>query len=171
MNVDWPLMVNAIRRGLRNHTFGMVRKYADGRPKPHQGWDFASLVGTPTFAVADGKVEFVELNRGDYGTQICTSFQFNGMKLFAFYAHLQHVHVWPGQPIRLGELIATTGESGNAKSMPQIDQHLHFEIRLKATAGRGLIDRLDPIEVFKTCPLQGFEWKAQKSCPAPIRAR
>lgn len=32
--IDWPLDRNRIRRGLINHTFGMVRRNADGTERP-----------------------------------------------------------------------------------------------------------------------------------------
>jgi murein DD-endopeptidase MepM/ murein hydrolase activator NlpD len=57
--VTWPLEWNVIRRNSVSNTFGMVRNYANGTPKPHQGWDFSAAVGTPAFAIADGKVIFV----------------------------------------------------------------------------------------------------------------
>lgn len=162
--IDWPLLINKIRRGLINHTFGMVRKYANGNPKPHQGWDFHALVGNETYALADGRVEFVKINQGDYGTQVCMSFKFNGTPLYAFYAHLQHVYVMPEQPVSLGTALGTTGDTGNAQGMGSEDQHLHFEIRLKKTCGLGLEGRVSPIEVFGICPLKAAQLKKYMYC-------
>ena len=60
--VTWPLEQNMIRGQKVSNTFGMVRTYANGTPKPHQGWDFAAAVGTPAYAIADGKIEFIADN-------------------------------------------------------------------------------------------------------------
>ncbi len=166
MTVDWPLMQNVIRRNSQSNTFGMVRRYPDGRPKPHQGWDFQARIGTDTFAIADGVVVFVKNNHGDYGTQLCLEFKYNGMSLYAFYAHLNNVFVWSGQTIKLGQIIASTGDSGNAHGMPSADEHLHFEIRFKASCGMGLAERVSPIEVFGLCPLYAVQEKRVKMCLA-----
>lgn len=157
MSVDyktifWPLMHNKIRRGIKNHTFGMVRKYKTGAAKPHQGWDFEAVIGTPFYSVGSGKVEFVR-SAGDYGLQLCHSFEFNGQTYFAFYAHLERAYVKQGDLIMGNQELGTTGESGNAKGAPKPDQHLHFEIRTSATPRPSLLDRIDPILVFGQCPL------------------
>ena len=81
--VTWPLAKNLIRGGSERNTFGIVRKFANGSPKPHQGWDFSAPIGTPVYAIADGKVEFIK-NIGDYGLQLCLSFHFDGGAYFAF---------------------------------------------------------------------------------------
>lgn len=153
MNIDWPLMYNVIRRNSVRNTFGMVRLNADGTPRPHQGWDFFANIGTEAYAIANGKVIFVAKNLGDYGTQLCLGFQFQGVDLYAFYAHLKNIYVCEGQPVVLGQTICTTGDSGNAKGLPNADEHLHLEIRTQAYCGKGLTNRLSPIEVFGKCPL------------------
>jgi murein DD-endopeptidase MepM/ murein hydrolase activator NlpD len=155
--ITWPLSQNIIRRGLNNHTFGMVRKRADGTAKPHQGWDFAAEVGTPFYAISDGTVRFVR-NRGDYGMQLCLEFQLGGENYFAFYAHLQKVYVEEGEALSVAvtknTMLGKTGDSGNAKGMGKPDQHLHFEIRTKLAPRLGLQDRVSPFVVFGKCPLQ-----------------
>lgn len=151
-NIIWPLTFNRIRRGALNHTFGMVRRYANGRPKPHQGWDFEATIGTPTYAIADGQVVFVR-EHGDYGKQLCMSFRHGGETLYAFYAHLHSIFVGEGA-VKLGQKVATTGESGNARGMPVEDQHLHFEIRERAWCGAGLTHRRSPMTIYGECPLR-----------------
>ena len=158
MSVDykkifWPLLHNKIRRGVKNHTFGMVRKYSTGVAKPHQGWDFEATIGTPFYAIGSGQVEFVR-SMGDYGLQLCHSFEFNGEKLYAFYAHLERTYVRQGDSVSGNQELGTTGESGNAKGAPKADQHLHFEIRKVVSPRPSLLDRIDPIMVFGICPLQ-----------------
>lgn len=142
-----PLDEMDIRRGRPNNAFGMVR---NNGTRPHQGWDLWALVGTPVYAIADGFVEFVRVNSGAYGTQVCLSFEHSkgpqGL-LFAFYAHLSEVSVSAHAQVDAGQILGKTGMTGNASQVPAIDdQHLHFEIRTIASPGRGLTNRLDPAE-------------------------
>lgn len=156
--IGWPLARNRIRRGMVNHTFGMVRRNADGSRRPHQGWDFEAEAGTPCFAIADGTIEAVR-EAGAYGKQIVLRFayDFDGDgdrdMLFAFYAHLSRFDVRQGQHVARGQQIGLTGNTGNATSMRGPDQHLHFEIRTVALAGLGLANRYSPLAVFGECPL------------------
>lgn len=151
--IDWPLDLNQIRRGLTNHTFGMVRRNADGTPRPHQGWDFHALVGTPCHAIADGVIAMIG-NGGAYGLTIVQKFEHKGQALYAAYCHMQTSKVYAGDEVKLGQVIGLTGESGNAKGMGPKDQHLHFEIRTVPMPGRGLVGRLSPLTVFGACPLR-----------------
>ena len=156
--IGWPLARNRIRRGLINHTFGMVRRNANGTRRPHQGWDFEATEGTPCFAIADGTIEMLR-EAGAYGKQIILRFEHDFDRdgdrdtLFALYAHLSRFDVKQGQRVVRGEQIGMTGNTGNAASMRGADQHLHFEIRTKAIAGRGLANRYSPMAVFGQCPL------------------
>ena len=155
MPFRWPLASNRIRRGSDSNTFGMVRHRADGTPKPHQGWDFAADIGTPCRAIADGVVERVD-DHGDYGLQVLVRLAptLNGAALWAFYAHLSHVDVKAGDSVVAGEVIALTGESGNAMGMPRDDRHLHFEIRTEPSPGLGLDGRISPVKIYGSCPLR-----------------
>lgn len=150
--VTWPLAMNMIRKNSVSNTFGMVRHYANGTPKPHQGWDFTAAVGTPAYAIADGTVMFVH-NGGAYGLQVCFSFKSGQTTLYAFYAHMQTVTVKAGDKVSLNDMIGTTGKTGNAWNLPADEDHLHFEIREQAVCGLGLNHRLSPISVFGVCPL------------------
>ncbi len=144
-----PLDYMEIRRGLPNNGFGMVR---NGGARPHQGWDLWSPVGTPIFAVSDGIIESVRINAGDYGTQICMSFEnpdSSGTLLYAFYAHLSQVYVKDKDWVTEGQMIGLTGKTGNASGFTSIeDEHLHFEVRTEASPGRGLRGRIDPAKFF-----------------------
>jgi peptidoglycan LD-endopeptidase LytH len=157
--IGWPLASNIIRRRAENHTYGPVRHNADGSPRVHQGWDFEAADGTPCFAVADGVVAVVR-EGGDYGKQVAIRFAHdldgNGRPdtLFAFYAHLSRIDVLPGQAVTVGQQIGLTGSTGNAAGMRWPDQHLHFELRLRALPGRGLADRRSPLALFGHCPLR-----------------
>lgn len=150
--IFWPLLHNKIRRGMKNHTFGLVRRYSTGVMKPHQGWDFEAKKGTTFYAIASGKVEFVR-HHGDYGLQLCHSFEFEEKTFYAFYAHLTSVYVKEGDQISGNQELGITGESGNAVGMAVADQHLHFEIRTKLAPRPSLQDRIDPTLIFGHCPL------------------
>jgi peptidoglycan LD-endopeptidase LytH len=152
MSIGWPLKSNYIRRGLVNHTFGMVRRNPDGTKRPHQGWDFYAAPSTPCFAVADGKVALIR-TVGDYGNTIVIQFEHNGDTLFAAYSHLSRIDKKVGDIVRVGEQIGLTGNTGNAVSMRGDDCHLHFELRNIAAPGRGISNRLSPMEIFRHCPL------------------
>ena len=156
--LDWPLDTNRIRRGMINHTFGMVRRRSDGSRRPHQGWDFEAAIGTPCYAVAAGTVLGV-VNRGAYGLQALVRFEHDFDDdgavdtLFAFYAHLEKVEVSLGQSVSIGDRIGLTGNSGNARGMRGPDNHLHFEIRTRRWVGLGLAGRISPLALFGDCPL------------------
>lgn len=148
--IGWPLQWNKIRRGMVNHTFGMVR---DGGKRAHQGWDLEAVPGTPIFAVADGVVHVVtEAAGGDYGLQLSLEFAYEGVTLFAQYCHLSKVFVSEGQTVKRNDILGHTGNTGNAKNMKGADQHLHFEVRTRRFVGRGLANRLNPIDVYRQTP-------------------
>lgn len=149
----WPLFYNVIRKNSVRNTFGMVRQYPNGKPKPHQGWDFSAVIGEPCFAVAAGTVRFVE-DRGDYGLQLCHDFIFNGKTYYAFYAHMQRIFVKVGDKVEIDTPIATTGNSGNASNLHSSEDHLHFEIRIQERCGLGLTGRISPYELYGACPLR-----------------
>lgn len=156
--IGWPLDSNVIRRGLLNHTFGMVRRNANGTTRPHQGWDFYAATGTPCYAIANGEIAHIR-TVGDYGNTIVMEFRHDitgdggAEKLFAAYSHLSRIEVAVGQRVSLGQRIGLTGNTGNAISMRGQDQHLHFELRTVPTPGRGLIGRVSPMAIFRHCPL------------------
>lgn len=150
--VRWPLMINRIRRGRISNTYGMVRKWPNGNPKPHQGWDLQAVVGVHAMAIADGEIVFVR-HQGDYGLQVCMRFTFNGKTRYAFYAHLSQRLVSAGDAVQIGDPIARCGKSGNASGLPAREDHLHFEIRTIQNPGGGLGGRVSPLTVYKTCPL------------------
>jgi murein DD-endopeptidase MepM/ murein hydrolase activator NlpD len=150
-NIRWPLHRNIIRGHVKSNTYGMVRHRADGTPKPHQGWDFEAPVGTPCHAIADGEVVFSS-HAGDFGLMLVHSFELNGITRYAAYAHLASTHVTDNKVSR-GQVIAKTGKSGNAQTLPPAEMHLHFEIRTMAMPGLGLAGRISPIGIYHVCPL------------------
>lgn len=151
--LDWPLDSNRIRRGLINHTFGMVRRNGDGSARPHQGWDFFAAPGTPCYAVAAGEVALIR-TVGDYGNTVVLGFRHDQDRLFAAYSHLLRIDVRLGDRVALGQQLGLTGNTGNAFSMRGDDCHLHFELRTAPAPGGGLTGRISPLHLFGHCPLE-----------------
>ena len=92
-----------------------------GITRPHNGTDFAVRVGTPVYAPADGVVDkaaytkstgyyIVIRHRGDYST---------------VYMHLSKLNVRAGQRVKLGTMIARSGNTGLSTG-----PHLHYELRI-----------------------------------------
>lgn len=91
-----------------------------GRVRPHNGTDFAVRVGTPIVAPADGVVEIAKYSRtagyyivirhrGSYST---------------VYMHLSKLLVNQGQSVKIGQMIARSGNTGISTG-----PHLHYELR------------------------------------------
>jgi murein DD-endopeptidase MepM/ murein hydrolase activator NlpD len=103
----------------------------------HTGVDFAQPVGTPVYAVADGKVANANWGKA-YGTQIVQDL---GDGTFCIYAHLSKSNKKAGEAIAKGELIGYVGNTGNSTGA-----HLHFERRnnIRWSAGQPI----DPTEIL-----------------------
>jgi murein DD-endopeptidase MepM/ murein hydrolase activator NlpD len=135
---------------MRN-TYGPVRRNSAGKIRKHQGWDFSADIGTPCFAVSNGEVRDI-YHQTDYGLVLVLGFQFQGKTIFAAYAHLSETLVNAGDTVSLGQVIARSGESGNAQGMAPVDRHLHFEVRYIPRPGLGLDNRESPALIFGHAP-------------------
>jgi len=154
-DIRWPLQANAIRRGQMG-TFGMVRNEGT---KPHHGWDLYALPGTICYAVGDGEVVVAHYSNS-YGNQVDIKLDatFQGTEIYARYAHLSLfvAALQRGSRVKKGQVIGFTGNTGNAKTMKNIDQHLHFEFLRRIdprSSSDGLADRFDPADVYGVTPL------------------
>ena len=88
----------------------------------HTGIDFATDIGTPVYATADGVVEFAQMGyNGGFGNLVKLDHSF-GFR--TYYAHLNKIVVTHGSFVKKGQLIAYSGNSG-ASTGP----HLHYEVR------------------------------------------
>lgn len=103
----------------------------------HKGVDFRAAIGTPIYAVADGKATAANWGKS-YGIQLVQSLEDGS---FWIYAHLSKCNKTPDAPITKGELLGYSGNSGNSSA-----PHLHCERRtaLRWSAGKDL----DPAEVL-----------------------
>lgn len=101
--------------------------------KMHTGIDFASPVGTPVYATADGIVEVVEEVAGGYGKMIIID---HGFGYKTRYAHLNDFAVPLGKKVKRGEQIGYVGNTGVSTA-----PHLHYEVLLKG-------EHINPIHYF-----------------------
>lgn len=88
----------------------------------HRGIDIALPEGAPVYASDTGTVTFANYDTWGYGNLIVLN---HGNGFETFYAHLSAVNVSPGQIVNQGNLIGSTGNSGNSSG-----PHIHFEVRL-----------------------------------------
>ena len=100
-----------------------------GRPNPrykakrHTGIDFGVPVGTPLFAVADGKTRL--LNDKSYGLVVVLEYVHEGVKYEDWYCHMSKQEVANGQAVKAGDQLGLSGNTGNSTG-----PHLHLETRI-----------------------------------------
>lgn len=89
--------------------------------RPHNGTDFAVRTGTKVFSIGDGVVQ-----RAGYhpaaGNYIVIK---HGRKYTTRYLHLSKIYVRKGQRIKMGRLIAKSGNTGRSTG-----PHLHYEFHI-----------------------------------------
>jgi murein DD-endopeptidase MepM/ murein hydrolase activator NlpD len=159
---------------VKSATFGMVRNHGT---RAHQGIDLKADPGTPIYAVANGKVVGMSNNPTlghGYGKTLTLAVDIKDLPqhqrnlvlakksdakvAYFFYAHLASMNATKsdmevGRLFALGEVLGSTGDTGNANGMSSISKgaHLHFEVRLKASPGSGLSNRIDPKPFINHC--------------------
>lgn len=116
----------------------------------HNGIDIAAPLGTPIYALMEGKVYWSGLDPAGskgYGNVVYTWTEENGGITERIYAHMRDLPlVQAGQTVTKGQLIGYVGATGNA-AMP----HLHLTKKLKNKDGNlilnnGIGGSVDPIE-------------------------
>lgn len=90
------------------------------RPDFHPGVDLAVPAGSPVGAMKSGTVSYAGTMSG-YGLVVIID---HGPRLRTVYAHLSRIDVRAGDKVKGGQIIALSGQSGNASG-----PHLHFEIQ------------------------------------------
>ena len=97
---------------------------AVGSPVYGSGLDFAPAPGAshrPVVAMADGVVRFAGyLPWTGYGNVVAVD---HGGGWEIWYAHLDHVAVWPGQMVLRGRYLGEAGETGHSHGV-----HVHLEL-------------------------------------------
>ena len=111
-----------------------------------------ALPMTACYAIADGHYETCYYS-ASYGNTLILRFKLREQALYAAYCHLKLAfRLSSGHSIQKGQLLALTGNTGNASGMQGEDQHLHFEIGTTARAGdRG--SRVDPSRLYGRAPI------------------
>ena len=101
--------------------FGWRLHPITGERKLHTGIDFGAQFGTPIYAVAGGKVEFLG-EKGGYGNAVIIEHNDN---LSTLYGHASKLYVNEGASVAPGQLIALVESTGFSTG-----PHLHFEVRI-----------------------------------------
>jgi murein DD-endopeptidase MepM/ murein hydrolase activator NlpD len=105
----------------KGKSFGVKRVF-NGKPasQPHTGTDYATPVGSPVLAVADGTVVIAE----DLFFEGNAVFIDHGDGLISMYFHLADIKVEPGQEVKKGHTLGRVGSTGRATG-----PHLFFGVR------------------------------------------
>lgn len=107
----------------------------------HNGVDYAAAQGTPVRCVADGVVEWVDVD-ADYGNYVRVRHPKLGCD--TFYAHLSKQSVNRGQAVLATQTLGEVGSTGNSTG-----PHLHFEVRLLEN---GAYKKGTPMPKGRICP-------------------
>ena len=99
----------------------------------HQGVDYTIPEGSRVFATADGTVREVAQRNSTSGQTVVID---HGNGYETSYNHLSKINVRQGQHVRLGDIIALSGDTGLS-----LAPHLHYEVRYNGM-------RVDPIHYF-----------------------
>src|SRR5882672_10746930 len=96
---------NANESDALHNIFGdNVRRFGNGKPRPHAGWDLEASLGTPIFAIASGEIALL-WNSKTYGSVITLGFKYRGLIVYAFYGHLSGRFASAGQRVEEGDWI------------------------------------------------------------------
>ena len=100
--------------------FGRTTDPRFGTITLQRGIDVRAPLGTPVFAVWDGKVVHAGWFRG-YGNLVIVD---HGDGVFSLMAHLDQLERTVGEPVRAGDQVGTVGDTGSLKGA-----YLYFELR------------------------------------------
>ena len=146
-----PVRNPEIRRNRASNLYGEGIRYLDGQMRNHQGFDYYAPIGTDVLAVQNGVVVQSGGDHKDYGQSVTIEHTIdNGNKVYSFYAHLSEVNVNVNDVVSEGQIIAKSGDTGNAGSPNVEDQHLHFELRSQSGNAIGLNGKINPNEIVDT---------------------
>ncbi len=107
-------------------TFGYRSDPLVGGARLHSGVDFACPPGNPIYASGSGRISSVRHEFTGYGNSVMID---HGFGYETRYAHMREIYVIEGMPVRRGDLIGTSGNSGRVTG-----PHLHYEVYYKGTA-------------------------------------
>ncbi|MET4694785.1 peptidoglycan DD-metalloendopeptidase family protein [Endozoicomonas lisbonensis] len=124
-----------------------------GVKQPHLGTDWATPVGTPVYAVADGRVKKAVRGHPAAGNYIELQ---NGGRYVTRYLHLDRLSVAAEQQVRKGDLIGYSGNTGLSTG-----PHLHFELYIDGQAVDIMTAKLPDQKQLKGPSLQRFRENSQ----------
>jgi murein DD-endopeptidase MepM/ murein hydrolase activator NlpD len=105
----------------------------------HPGIDFGCVAGTKVFAPLSGRVHYAgHRDPQGFGIQLIIYHGKlpDGTPIYTQYAHLSATKVNTGDIVRMGQVVALTGNTGRSSGA-----HLHFEIRKSEFSDSGWIKR------------------------------
>ena len=129
--------------GINGGRFGLTRIGTDTKPKQHNGLDLLSSPGTPVFSCTEGvvaKTYSSYVNKNQYirdvgvstgwsnGNCIFVESYINGVLNTFCYLHLTDVYVIVGDIVTPGQIIGTSGTTGNYDSTSG-PPHLHLQVK------------------------------------------
>jgi len=88
----------------------------------HTGIDIAAPVDTPVADFMDGTVIYAGEIFWGFGKHIIID---HGNNIQSLYAHLDKIYVYPGEKVRMGDILGAEGQTGWATG-----PHLHFQINV-----------------------------------------
>lgn len=101
--------------------------------KMHTGLDFASALGTPIYATANGTVESCGYDEKGYGNHVIIN---HGYGYETLYGHMVRIKTSPGSRVKRGEVIGWVGSTGKSTG-----PHCHYEVIRKGV-------KIDPVHFF-----------------------
>ena len=115
----------------------------------HKGVDFGCPVGTPILAAADGVVAVKSFEDNGYGNYVIVKHDDGSGTV---YAHLSAPLVNNGTPVKAGQRIGLSGNTGGATG-----SHLHFEARTQWDKQSTVFDPLSVMQSVITPEVQPQE--------------
>ncbi|QOR55318.1 MAG: peptidase M23 [Phage 68_12] len=100
-------------------TLGYREKMSSRPDYIHRGIDFGCPTGTSVRATVAGTV--VHAGRGGMGVAFGIHVVLKSQGIYHIYAHLSAESVYSGQPIKMGQILGKSGQTGNATG-----PHLHY---------------------------------------------
>ncbi|BDG06124.1 peptidoglycan DD-metalloendopeptidase family protein [Anaeromyxobacter oryzae] len=110
-----PLKFAHVTSGFGNRNHPLL-----GYMRAHEGVDYGAPIGTPVWAVGDGRVEQAGWN-GGCGKSVILKHR-NGLE--TVYCHLSQVAVSAGKPVAQKQIIGYTGSTGLSTG-----PHLHYGVK------------------------------------------
>ena len=108
-----------------------LKGYRPQYGREHQGIDIRASVGMSAFATEDGSVEKIKRDPNGTGGNY-VSIRYNRPDHTSYvvtYMHLSQINVQKeGQPVKAGQVVGLTGNSGRSKSGGTYAPHLHMEV-------------------------------------------